>query len=95
MNIDKNAPSTSRSANSSNAKENIHVYLRFRPISKQEEEAGDLNIWEMDDQNCQVNIDTYNDLVAQNSKKLNFVITTNKVFSYSKPTLSSISRSVL
>ena len=65
-------------------KEKIHVYLRLRPVNAFERDSGDVKIWEVRKDTIDVNMRTYNKLVSSSSKKLNFVINQNKLFSYSK-----------
>ena len=76
-------------------KEKIHVYLRVRPINSFERDTGDVKIWEIRKDSIDVNMRTYNRLVAQNSKKLNFVVNQNKLFSYSTRAYSLPCRQVL
>jgi len=63
-------------------KENIHVYLRLRPISELEYDTGDSNIWKVHKNAVEVDRELYNDLIDQNSKKVNFVLTSSKRFYY-------------
>jgi hypothetical protein len=52
---------------SKDSKENIHVYLRVRPISKVELEGGDVPIWTVSGNSAEVNKEVYKDLVQSNS----------------------------
>lgn len=88
MSMNSNNPSEhsspKRSIKNSSEKENIQVYLRLRPQNEVEKTSGDCAIWEVQDNAVRVNTQVYDDLMAKNSKKVNFVLFTNKHYSYNQ-----------